>query len=324
MWIFLLMPCPLIGPFIFRDLVYLYWLVNPCQVLCIWLILPCRSFRPLPWYYVGWPSAYLVSWLPCIWITAVLRPYLCNQGGTVSPFLSRLACQIMSLIDNHGITLIPVYIPTHLNVEADYLSQDQMVPEWHLLPWVAEGAFHLWGLTEVDCWHLFVPLNTSIITSWNLLPLAALGLNAFNHPSMFEISYMFPPSALFPLVLCKFLAEHVKGQLRYLILLAPCWMEAPHSSQHFARCSTMVPHHKRSHHRCFGRPGTQGSVISTFNPLGALWCVLCRSEVSFLSLSGGRGATGVSMSKVYQQYWKEWGSWCFDRVYQTMSSLPLN
>ena len=59
---------------------------------------------------------------------------LCNQDGTVSPFLSRLACWILSMTNNHGITLIPAYIPAHLNVEADYLSQDQLLPEWHLLP----------------------------------------------------------------------------------------------------------------------------------------------------------------------------------------------
>ena len=38
---------------------------------------------------------------------------------------------------------------------------------------------------------------------------------------------MFPPLALVPLVLSKFLAEHVNGQLRHLLLVAPCWMEAP-------------------------------------------------------------------------------------------------
>ena len=32
------------------------------------------------------------------------KAYLCNQGGTVSSFLSRLACQIMSLTNKHGIT----------------------------------------------------------------------------------------------------------------------------------------------------------------------------------------------------------------------------
>ena len=44
---------------------------------------------------------------------------------------------------------------------------------------------------------------------------------------------------------------------------------ASHSSQHAGRCSLMVPSSKRSHHGCFGRPGTQGSVISAFYPLVA-------------------------------------------------------
>ena len=59
------------------------------------------------------------------------------------------------------------------------------------------------------------------------LPLGALGLNAFSHPWTFQVSYVFPSLALVPLVLCRFLAELVNGQLRYLIMVAPCWMEAP-------------------------------------------------------------------------------------------------
>ena len=156
------------------------------------------------------------------------KAYLCNQGGTVSPFLSRLACQILSLTDKHGITLLLAYIPTHLNVEAYFLSQDQLLPEWHLLSEVAQAAFHLWGLPEVDllasshstqCQHYFT-LETP-------LPVGALGLNAFSHPWNFQVSYVFPPPALVPLVLSKFLAEHVNGQLKHLLLVAPCWMEAP-------------------------------------------------------------------------------------------------
>ena len=60
---------------------------------------------------------------------STVKAYLCDQGGTVSPFLSRLACQILSLSNKHGIALIPAYIPTHLSMEADYLSQDQMLLE---------------------------------------------------------------------------------------------------------------------------------------------------------------------------------------------------
>ena len=132
------------------------------------------------------------------------KAYLCNQGCTVSHFLSRLACWILSLTEKHGITLISPYIPTHLNVEADYLSQGQLLPEWHLLPQVAHADFCLWGLPEVDllasshsmqCQHYFT-LETP-------LPLGALGLNAFSHPWTFQVSYVFPPSVLVPLVFAK-------------------------------------------------------------------------------------------------------------------------
>ena len=78
------------------------------------------------------------------------KAHLCNQGGILSPFLSRLACWILSLTNKHGINLVPAYIPTHLNVEADYSSWDQVLLEWHLLPQVAHAAFHLWGLPEGD------------------------------------------------------------------------------------------------------------------------------------------------------------------------------
>ena len=156
------------------------------------------------------------------------KAYLCNQGGTVSPFLSRLACQILSLTNKHGITLLPAYIPTHLNLEADYLSCDQLLLDGTFsIMWLRQlfafGAFQRW-----TCWHLLFLLNANIISLWNLHYLwGVLGLNAFSHPWTFQVSYVFHPLALVPPVLSKFLAEHVNGQLRHLILVALCWMAAP-------------------------------------------------------------------------------------------------
>ena len=111
------------------------------------------------------------------------KAYLCIQGGTVSTFLSRLACWILSLTDKHGFTLIPAYIPTHLNVKADYLSQDWLPSRvaifslrWLMQPFTF-GAFQRW-----ICWHLLILLNASIITTWKLhYLLGALGLNAFSN-----------------------------------------------------------------------------------------------------------------------------------------------
>ena len=51
--------------------------------------------------------------------------YLCNQGATVSHFLSRLDCQILSLTDKHSNTPISAYIPTHLS----YLSKGHLLLE---------------------------------------------------------------------------------------------------------------------------------------------------------------------------------------------------
>ena len=153
------------------------------------------------------------------------------------------------------------------------MSWDWMLPVWHLLPNKAWAAFHLWGLSEVDllasshstqCQHYYILESP--------LPLGALGLNAFNHPWTFQAGNMFPPPVLVPLVLSKFLAEHVKGQLKTIAsggTMLYGGSLAPHSSQHVGRHSLAVPHHTKSHHGCLGRPGGQGSAISAFNPLAA-------------------------------------------------------
>ena len=86
-WLLLLMQCPLIGPFIFRDLAYCYWLMDPGQVLCEGLILPCRSFRPLS-------CCCMVVALHLDNSTA--KAYLCNQSCTVSPFFQASLLDIES------------------------------------------------------------------------------------------------------------------------------------------------------------------------------------------------------------------------------------
>ena len=84
----------------------------------------------------------------------------------------------------------------------------------------------------------------------------------------------------------------------------------PHSSQHVGKCSSVVPHHKRSCHGRLRRPGIQGSAISVLNPLAAQDCVLGRQGFSSSVCQEVAGATPASMSKVYQQCWKEWAGWC--------------
>ena len=232
------------------------------------------------------------------------KAYLCNQSGTVSPFLSRLACWILSLTNTHGITLIPAYIPTHLNVEVDYLSQDQLLLEWHLLPWVAHAAFHLWGLPEVDlmayshstqCQHYYT-LETP-------LPLGGLGVECLQ-PSLDmsgKLCVSFSGSGPSSSVqvsgrTCQWSTQTFDSEGTML----DGGFLAPHHSQYVGRCSFVVSHCRRSHCGCFGRPGTQESAISAFNILTAQQCVLHQQGFSSSVCQVVLGATRMSTSRVYQ------------------------
>ena len=87
-----------------------------------------------------------------------------------------------------------------------------------------------------------------------------------------------------------FLAKHVSGQCRPLIIIMPCQVEAPAShSQHVGRCSSLVSHGKRFHHGCFNRLDSNSYVIATFKLLAASRCVVL-TRVLFLSQSGGSGS----------------------------------
>ena len=236
------------------------------------------------------------------------KAYLCNHGGTVSPFLSRLACQILSLTDKHGITLLPAYIPTHLNVEADFLSWEQMLQSGtFFIRWLRQlftfGAFQRW-----TSWHLLILLNANIISLWNLHCLWDLGIECLQ-PSL-EISGKLFVSSSGSGPSCSVQVSSRTCQRSTQTFTSGGSMLdggslASHSSQHVGRCSSVVPSSKRTHSGCFSGPGAQGSMISAFNPLAAQQHILCRQGFSSSVCQAVVGATQMSMSMVYQQCWKE-------------------
>ena len=275
------------------------------------LILLCRSFRLSPWCCIEWPSAYLKSWLPCIWMTALQRLICVIKVVQCLFFFPGWPARYW-VWPTSTVLLISAYIPTHLN--ADYLSSwGQMLSEWHLFPQVAQAAFHLWGVPDVD---LLASSHTvqcqCYYTLESPLPLGALGLNAFNHPWMFQLSYVFPHPALVPLVLSKFLAEHVKGQPQTFDSDGTKFDGGSMASTVLSMLADALqwcPIIKDLIMGCFGRPCAQGSVISAFNPLAAQRCVLHRQGFSSSVCQAVVGATWASTSKVYHQCWKEWACW---------------
>ena len=150
--------------------------------------------------------------------------YLCNQGGMASLFLLRLACHILNLINKHDIALMPSNIYIHLGVEAT-------ISLW--VGWFPNGTYFLTELRlgsslgstgggsdgALVCQSVSVLHLRKFPTSW------CLEAECFKPPWMYQVRCV-SSSSFSTLVLSKFLAEHVTGQFRFLILMALCWMEA--------------------------------------------------------------------------------------------------
>ena len=191
----------------------------------------------------------------------------------MSPFLSLLAFQILSLTNKHGITLIPAYIPTHLNVEADFISQDWLLPEWHLLPQGAHAVFHLWGPSRGGNAGIFSFFSMPALFHFgNSTACGGLGVECLQLSLEFSGKFCVSSSSSGPSCSVQ-ISSRTCQQSTQTFFSGGTMLDggslASHSSQHASRCSSAVSHCKRSCHGCFGRPGAQGSMISAFNPLAA-------------------------------------------------------
>ena len=184
--------------------------------------------------------------------------------------------------------------------------------------------FWLWGQLELDL------LPSSCTNQWqhyNTLenPLRVLGLNAYNHTWTYQVSYIFPPPALV-LVLSEFVTEHITGEFRLLILVAPCWMQVSWLPMVLSMLEAIS----------YWCPAIKDLIVDVLVvwvlkdlPLLHLTLWLLRNicsigRVLFISLSGGDRANQTSAIKVYQQCWKEWAGWLAEQGVSNSSISSLN
>ena len=138
---------------------------------------------------------------------------------------------------------------------------------------------------------------------------------------------MFPPLALVPLVLCKFLAEHVNGQLRHLLLVAPCWMEAPWLPTVLNMLVDVPPQCPLLKNLIIDV--SVGWVLKGLQYLHlTLWLLsdMCYTDRGFLpwSVRQWQGQLERLCQGSTSSAGRSGPGGVLDRVYQTMPSLPLN
>ena len=127
----------------------------PLSVSGSWTGSMCRAhialqeLQTITMMYKEWLSPCLVGWLLCIWITELQQLTCVIKVVQCLLFLpgwsARYWVWLTQYYSYSSIHSYPSLCGGWLN-----LSWGQLLLEWHLLPQMAQAAFHLWGLPEVD------------------------------------------------------------------------------------------------------------------------------------------------------------------------------
>ena len=145
-----------------------------------------------------------------------IQPHLSHDENLQ---LSDLATDICLWSEKRGMTLVPRYLPGHLNVLADHLSRRGQIlkTEWSLNQTVADRIFRAWGRPFVDLFALGKNTKLAIYVSpireemsWKVDSLVQ------NWNGLY--AYAYPPTSLIRACLNKVRTENVE-----IVLIAPGW-----------------------------------------------------------------------------------------------------
>ena len=164
------------------------------------------------------------------------------------------------------------------------MSWSQLLPQWHLFPEMAQTAFHLWGLPEVD---LLASSHTTQCQNYytleTSLPLSGLEVECLQ-PSLDITGKLCVSSSS----ISSSSSVHISGRTSQMSTqtfdsdgtMLDGGSLASHSSQIVGRCFSALSNHKRSHHGCFSRLHAQEFILYLHLTLWLLRYVCCTDRAS--------------------------------------------
>jgi hypothetical protein len=148
--------------------------------------------------------------------TAALA-HIRKEGGLRGRRLLREAERILILMHFRQLRILPTFIPSEENLQADAASRFQLVPDWHLDTQVFRQVSTLWGTPQIDLFASRQSAQTARFMSWR----AADSPEAIDALSMrwnFDLAFLFPPVPLLKRVVRKL--EVSRG---IYLLVTPNW-----------------------------------------------------------------------------------------------------
>ena len=147
----------------------------------------------------------------------VALTYLLNMGGTKNLKLVQLAKEIWNHLLQCGITFIAEYLPSKLNVTADWKSRKNSdSSEWKLAPQSFQRICQLTGTPEIDLFASRLSHQIKTYFSWRPDPLSQAA-DAFQQNWFHKSLYAFPPFCMIP----KILSKALKDKVPIMILVTP-------------------------------------------------------------------------------------------------------
>jgi hypothetical protein len=148
--------------------------------------------------------------------TAALA-HIRKEGGLRGRCLLREVERILILLHSCQLRILPAFIPSEEDFQADSASRFQLVPDWHLDSNVFRQISTLWGTPQIDLFASRQSAQMARFMSWR----AADSPEAIDALSMrwnFHLAFLFPPIPLLNRVVRKL--EVSRG---IYLLVTPYW-----------------------------------------------------------------------------------------------------
>jgi hypothetical protein len=140
-----------------------------------------------------------------------------KEGGLRGRALLEAAETILLLAHQRQLHLLPAFIPSEVNVQADAASRFQSIPDWHLAPRIFHQISTLRGPPQIDLFASRQLVQTKRFFSWNAMDTPE-AIDALSQRWDFKLAFLFPPIPLLKRVIRKL--ERSRGTF---LLVTPYW-----------------------------------------------------------------------------------------------------
>jgi hypothetical protein len=143
--------------------------------------------------------------------------YVRKEGGLKGRRLLLEAEKILLFLHSRRLRILPAFIPSEENLQADAASRFQLVPDWHLDSNVVHQMVSLWGTPQIDLFASRQSAQFKRFMSWRAADEPEV-VDALSVVWDFKLAFLFPPIPLLKRVVRKL--EVSRG---VFLLVAPYW-----------------------------------------------------------------------------------------------------